>query len=98
MRSCSNECVDFKAKISPGCLCGRTIPTEISYLIDTNMKNSNSNSNSKTQRHKDKKTNTHTQIQKNTKYTITKKIRTQKVKCSDSASQLLGVRVAFVIR
>ena len=36
------------------------------------MKNSNSNSNSKTQRHKDKKTNTHTQIQKYTKYTITK--------------------------
>ena len=54
------------------------------------MKNSNSNSNSKTQRHKDKKTNTHTQIQKNTKYTITKKIRTQKVKCSDSASQVFG--------
>ena len=44
----------------------------------------------KTEIHKDKKTNTHTQIQKNTKYTITKKIQTQKVKCSEFASQVFG--------
>ena len=52
----------------------------------------------KTEIHKDKKTNTHTQIQKNTKYTITKKIQTQKVKCSELPPRFLGGKVAFVIR
>ena len=47
--------------------------------------------------HQQIKTNTHTQIQK---YQIHnhEKIRMQKVKCSSSAHQLLGDKVAFMIR